>query len=163
MLGKLDSNWKKNEIRTPYPKPKWIKRPKYETGYYKTFRGKHKQNRTFSDINCSNIFPDPPPRLMKIKTKINKWGLIKLKSSFSEKRNHKRNKKTTHRMEKISANEVTDKGLISKIYKLIAQYQKGKQPHQKMGRRSQQKFIQRKHTDGKKKKNNKNHATGKDD
>ena len=32
------------------------------------------------DINFSKILFDPPPRVMKIKTKINKWDLIKLKS-----------------------------------------------------------------------------------
>ena len=36
--------------------------------------------RTLFDINCSNIFLDPSPRIMEIKTKINKWYLIKLKS-----------------------------------------------------------------------------------
>ena len=36
--------------------------------------------RTLFDINCSNIFMDPHPRVMKIKTKINKWDLIKFKS-----------------------------------------------------------------------------------
>ena len=36
--------------------------------------------RTLGDINQSKIFYDPPPRVMEIKTKINKWGLIKLKS-----------------------------------------------------------------------------------
>ena len=35
--------------------------------------------RTHFDINCSKVFFDPPPRVMKIKTKINKWDLIKLK------------------------------------------------------------------------------------
>ena len=35
--------------------------------------------RTLSDINQSKIFYDPPPRVMEIKTKINKWDLIKLK------------------------------------------------------------------------------------
>jgi len=35
--------------------------------------------RIFFDINHSNIFFDPPPRVMKIKTKINKWDLIELK------------------------------------------------------------------------------------
>ena len=34
--------------------------------------------RTLSDINHSNIFFDPPPRIMEIKTKINKWDLLKL-------------------------------------------------------------------------------------
>ena len=36
--------------------------------------------RTLSDINCSNIFFNLSPRVKEIKTKINKWGLIKLKS-----------------------------------------------------------------------------------
>ena len=42
-------------------------------------------SRTLSDINRSNIFFDPPPRVMKIKRKINKWDLIKLKSFCTEK------------------------------------------------------------------------------
>ena len=36
--------------------------------------------RTLSDINHSKILYDPPPRVMEIKTKINKWDLIKIKS-----------------------------------------------------------------------------------
>ena len=36
--------------------------------------------KTLSDINHSKILCDPPPRIMEIKTKINKWDLIKLKS-----------------------------------------------------------------------------------
>ena len=34
--------------------------------------------RTLSDINHSNIFSDPPPRVKTIKTNVNKWDLIKL-------------------------------------------------------------------------------------
>ena len=36
--------------------------------------------KTLSDINHSRIFYDPPPRVMEIKAKINKWDLNKLKS-----------------------------------------------------------------------------------
>ena len=36
--------------------------------------------RTLDDINQSKILYDPPPRVMEIKTKVNKWNLIKLKS-----------------------------------------------------------------------------------
>uniref|UniRef100_A0A8W4FK42 Uncharacterized protein n=1 Tax=Sus scrofa TaxID=9823 RepID=A0A8W4FK42_PIG len=53
--------------------------------------------RTLSDINDSNIFSDPPPRVMTIKTKINKWDLIKIEFLHS-KGNPKQNEKTTHRM-----------------------------------------------------------------
>ena len=38
--------------------------------------------RTLSDINHSNIFFDPPPRIMEIKSKKNKWDLFKLKNFF---------------------------------------------------------------------------------
>ena len=40
---------------------------------------------TLSDINHSNIFSNPPPRVMTIKIKINKWDLMKLKS-FAQQR-----------------------------------------------------------------------------
>ena len=36
--------------------------------------------RILNDINQSKILYDPPPRVMKIKTKVNKWDLIKFKS-----------------------------------------------------------------------------------
>ena len=36
--------------------------------------------RTLSDINPIKILYDPPPRVMEIKAKINRWDLIKLKS-----------------------------------------------------------------------------------
>ena len=40
--------------------------------------------KTLSDINHSRILYDPPPRVMEIKAKINKWGLIKLKSFLQQ-------------------------------------------------------------------------------
>ena len=46
--------------------------------------------RTFSDINHSKIFFDPPPRVIEIKTKINKWDLMKLKSFCMAKETVKR-------------------------------------------------------------------------
>ena len=80
--------------------------------------------RTLSDINRSNIFLDPPPRVMKIKTKINKWDLRKRKSFHTAKETiNKMNKQLTE-WEKIFANEANinpDKGLISKIYKQLMQ------------------------------------------
>ena len=48
---------------------------KCKAGCYKTIRGKHRQN--ILCINHSKIFFDPPPKVMKIKTKINNWDLIK--------------------------------------------------------------------------------------
>ena len=53
-------------------------RPKCKTGQCKTLR--ENIGRTLFDINHSKIFFDPPLRVMEIKTKINKWDLMKLKS-----------------------------------------------------------------------------------
>ena len=48
--------------------------------------------RTLLDINHGNIFLDPPPRVMKIKTIINQWDLIKLKSFSTAKETIKKKK-----------------------------------------------------------------------
>ena len=69
--------------------------------------------------------------------KINKWDLIKLKSFCTAKETISKMKRQSSEWEKIIANEVTDKGLISKIYKTAhtTQYQKNKQPNQKVRKR----------------------------
>ena len=58
---------------------------------------------------------------MEIKTKINKWDLMKLKSFCTAKENIKKTKRQPSEREKIFANESMDKGLISKIYKQLMQ------------------------------------------
>ena len=70
---------------TPYTKinSKWIKdinvRP--ETVRPETIKLLEENiGKTLSDINQSRILYNPPPRILKIKAKINKWDLIKLKS-----------------------------------------------------------------------------------
>ena len=56
---------------------------------------------------------------MTVKTKINKWDLIKLKSFYTAKETLNKMKRQPTEWEKIFANEVTDKRLISKIYKCL--------------------------------------------
>ena len=73
--------------------------------------------RTLDDTNQSKILYDPPTRVMEIKTKINKWDLIKLKRFCTAKETINKVKRQPSEWEKIIANETTDKGLISKIYK----------------------------------------------
>ena len=74
-------------------------------------------DRTLNDINQSKIFCDPPPRVTEIKTKANKLDLIKLKSFCTAKETIGKGKRQPSEWEKIIVNEITDKGLISKIYK----------------------------------------------
>ena len=65
---------------TPYTKinSKWIKDLNIRLDTIQLLQENIGQ--TLSDINCSNTFLDPSPRAMTIKTKINKWDLIKFKS-----------------------------------------------------------------------------------
>ena len=65
---------------TPYPKmnSKWIKDLNVRPETIKLLQ--EYIGRTVYDINQSKILYDPPPRVMEIKTKVNKWDLIKLKS-----------------------------------------------------------------------------------
>ena len=73
--------------------------------------------KTLSVINHSRILYDPPPRILEIKAKINKWDLMKLKSFCTAKETISKVKRQPSDWEKIIANEATDKRLISKIYK----------------------------------------------
>ena len=75
--------------------------------------------RTLDDINQSKILYDPPSRVTEIKTKVNKWDLIKLRSFCPAKETISKVKRQPSEWEKIITNETTDKGLISKIYKQL--------------------------------------------
>ena len=70
---------------------------------------------------------------MEIKTKIKIWDLMKLKSFCTAKETINKMKRQPSEWEKIFANEETDKGLISKIYKQLMQFNinKNKQPNLK--------------------------------
>ena len=74
--------------------------------------------KTFSYINCTNIFLDQSSKAIEIKAKINKWDLIKLKSFRTANRAINKMKRQLTDWEKIFTNYITDKSLISKIYKL---------------------------------------------
>ena len=60
--------------------------------------------RTLDDINQSKILYDPPPRVMEIKAKVNKWDMIKLKSFFTAKETISKVKRQPSEWEKILAN-----------------------------------------------------------
>ena len=105
---------------TPYTKinSKWIKDLNVRPETIKLLE--ENIGKTLSDINHSRILYDPPPRILEIKAKINKWGLIKIKSFCTTKETISKVKRQPSEWEKIIANEATDKQLISKIFKKIS-------------------------------------------
>ena len=74
---------------------------------------------------------------MEIKTKINKWDIIKFTSFCTAKETINKKKRQLLEQEKIIANETINKGLISKMYKQLMQFniRKTSNPIKKMGRR----------------------------
>ena len=99
---------------------KWIK---YLNGRPETIKLlEENKGRTLDDISQSKILYDPPPRVMEIKAKVNKQDLIKLKSVCTAKETISKVKTQPSEWKKIIANETTDKGLISKIYKQLIQF-----------------------------------------
>ena len=110
LLGKLDSYMEKNEIRLL---PNIIHKDELKMD------GIHRQ--TLYVINHSKFLYDPPPRILEVKAKINKWDLIKLKSFCTTKETISKLKRQPSEWEKIIAYETTDKGLISKRYKQFIQ------------------------------------------
>ena len=85
-------------------------------------------------MNQIKILYDSPPRVMEIKTKVNKWDLIKLKSFCTAKETTNKVKRQPSEWEKIMANETTGKELISIIYKLF-NFRKTNNPIKKMGKK----------------------------
>ena len=115
MLGKLELKLESSLI--PYRKinSKWIKDLNIRPETIK--RLKENMSRTLNDINQSKILCDPPLKVMEIK--VNKCDLIKLKSFCTAKETTSKVKRQPSEWEKIIANETTDNGLISKIYKQL--------------------------------------------
>ena len=108
---------KLDHFLTPYTKTdsKWIKdlnmRP--ETIKILEITGSH-----FLDISHSNIFLDMSPLTRETKAKINSWDYVKLKTFFATKETINNNKKRQPtECGKIFANDISKKGLLSKIDK----------------------------------------------
>ena len=83
---------------TPYTKinSKWIKNLNVRAETIKLLE--ENLGKTLSDINHSRTLYDPPPRVMEIKAKINKWELIKFKKLLHNEGNYKHGIKSAFRM-----------------------------------------------------------------
>ena len=101
----------------PYIKinSKWLKDLNIGQGTVKLLE--ENIGKTFSDINRSSVFLGQSPKAREIKAKINRWDLIKLISFCTAKETTNKMKRQPMFWEKIFANNVTDKGLIFRIYK----------------------------------------------
>ena len=89
----------------PYRKinSKWIKDLNVRPETIKLLKGNI--GKTLSNINHSRILYDPPPRLLEIKAKINKWDRMKLKCFCTTKENHKQGEKSAHRLGEINTKQ----------------------------------------------------------
>ena len=92
--------------------------------------------RTLDDINQSKIFYDPPPRVTELKTKVNKWDLIKHKSFCTAKETISKVKRQPSEWEKIIANEITDEELIFKISSSCSSVSEKRTPQSKCGQKT---------------------------
>ena len=118
--GEPDSYMQKNDTR---PSTYTIRKKKFKVDK----RFKYKSNtikaleenigRKFSDISRINIFTDMSSRARDIKERINKWDSIRLKIFCMAKETISKMEREPTGWENIFANDTSDKGLISKIYK----------------------------------------------
>ena len=68
------------------------------------------------DLSCSNFLLDTSPKARELKAKMNYWDLIKIKSLCTAKETVRKTNMQPMEWEKIFANDISDKGLVSKIY-----------------------------------------------
>ena len=75
---------------------------------------------TFFELGHSNFLQDTSMKARERKAKMNYWDLIKIKSFCTAKEKVNKTKRQPTEWEKIFANDVSDKGLVSKIYKELS-------------------------------------------
>ena len=108
VLGELD------HFLTPYTKinSKWMKDLNVRQETIKTLEEKTDSN--FFDLSRSNFLLDMSLKAREIKAKMNYWDLIKIKSFCIAKETISKTKRQPTEWEKIFANDISDKGLVSK-------------------------------------------------
>ena len=108
---------KLDHFLTPFTKikSKWIKELNVRQETIKTLEEKAGKN--LSDLSRSNFLLDTSPKARELKAKMNYWDLIKITSFCTSKETINKTKRQPMEWEKIFANDISDKGLVSKIYK----------------------------------------------
>ena len=112
VLGNWTATYKRMKLEhflTPYTKinSKWVKDLNVRPETIKLLEDNI--GKTLSDINHSRILYDPPPSILEIKAKINKWDLIKIKGFSTTKEAVSKVKRQLSEWENIIANEAIDK------------------------------------------------------
>ena len=99
---------------TPYTKinSKWMKDLNVTQEAIKILEEKAGKN--LFDLGCSNFLLNTSPEARETKAKMNYWALIKIKSLCTVKETISKTKRQPTEWEKIFANDVSDKGLVSK-------------------------------------------------
>ena len=118
ILRKLDSCMQISELDdtlTPYIKlnSRWLK--DLSIGHDTLKLLEENTGKAFSDINRTSVFLGQTPKAIEVKTKINKWDLIKLTSFCTAKETINKLKRQPTDWKKIFENDATKKGSISKI------------------------------------------------
>ena len=96
---------------------KWMKDLNVRQETIKTLEEKASNNPF--DFSNSNFLLDTSPKARELKTKMNYWDFMKIKSFCTAKETINKTKKELTEREKIFVNDISDKGLVSKIYKEI--------------------------------------------
>ena len=71
----------------------------------------------FFNLSCSNIFLGMSPKKREARAKMNYWGFTKIKSFYTAKETVNKTQRQLTEWEQIFAKDISDKGLVSKIYK----------------------------------------------
>ena len=106
-----------DQLLTPYTKinSKWMKDLNVRQEAIKILEKKAGKN--LFDLARSNFLLNMSPEAKETKAKMNHWDLIKIKSFCTAKETISKTKIQLTEWQKIFANDISDKGLVSKIYK----------------------------------------------
>ena len=126
VLGKLDNHIQKNETGPfPYTTHKTDSKWRKDLNVRQEFINILEENTgsNLFNLSHSNFFLDTSPKARDARAKMNYWDFIKIKGFSKAKGTVNKIKRQPTEREKIFANDIPDKGLVSKIYKKTYQTQ----------------------------------------